>query len=199
VEKMEKHGDDYYIEQKRLNGGMGIEYDIEFHKLQDGLMYNIYHEKYKHLQKIEEIKENSKYIFITINPNAFITLLDFINKTNKMMAKKWITNYLYVYEQRGESLTDLGKGFHFHCILEKPKTKAYAHMIRELSNSANSLCDTSNFHFFNIKSISEEECQRKIIYLTGSKADESKHLKQEMDIIFRKNNNLKSFYNIGII
>ena len=99
----------------------------------------------------------SKNIFITINPNAQITLLDFINKINKMMSKKWITNYLYVYEQRGETEAELGKGFHFHCILEKPKGKSYSHMIRELSNSANSVCDTSNFHFFNVKSISEEE------------------------------------------
>ena len=72
-------------------------------------------------------------------------------------------------------------------------------MIRELSNSANSLCDTSNFHFFNIKSISEEECNRKIQYITGRKADDAKHLKQDMDIIWRQQQNIKSFYNVGII
>jgi hypothetical protein len=64
-----------------------------------------------------------------------------------MMSKKWITNYLYVYEQRGGDEAELGKGFHFHCILEKPKSKAYSHMITELSNSANAVCDSSNFHF----------------------------------------------------
>lgn len=196
---MEKHGEEYYMEQKRINAGMGIEYDIEYHQLQDNIIYNEYIERYRFLHKQEEIRENSKYVFITINPNQYITLLDFINKINKMMSKKWITNYLYVYEQRGENLSELGKGFHFHCILEKPKTKSYNHMIRELSNSANSVCDTSNFHFFNIKSISEEECQRKIKYITGRKADDTKHLKQDMDIIFRQNHNILSYYNIGII
>lgn len=196
---MRKNDSDYYLEQKRLHGGLGIEYDMEYHKLQDDIMFNIYSEKYKHLQKLEEIKQNSKYVFITINPNAFITLLDFIHKIDKMMSKKWITNYLYVYEQRGETIAELGKGFHFHCILEKPKTKKYSEMIRELSNSANAVCDSSNFHFFNIKSISEEECQRKIIYITGRKADQEKHLKQDMDIHWRVENNLKSFYNVGII
>ena len=141
----------------------------------------------------------SKNIFITINPNAQITLLDFINKINKMMSKKWITNYLYVYEQRGETEAELGKGFHFHCILEKPKTKAYSHMIAELSNSANSVCDTSNFHFFNIKSISEEEKKIKIAYITATKADPAKYLKQQMDVIWREKNNLKKYYNVGII
>lgn len=196
---MQKHDDAYYLEQRLINRGMGLDYDMEFHKLQDDINFRIYEERYRHLAKKEEIKENSKYIFITINPNAQITLLDFIKKINKMMGKKWITNYLYVYEQRGENLAELGKGFHFHCILEKPKTKAYSHMIAELSNSANSVCDTSNFHFFNIKSISEEECQRKIIYITGRKADEVKHLKQDMDIIWRQKTNLLSFYNVGIV
>jgi len=196
---MEKHGDAYYLEQRLINRGMGLDYDIEFHRLQDDVNFRILEERYNHLKKQEEIKENSKYIFITINPNAQITLLDFINKVDKMMGKKWITNYLYVYEQRGETEAELGKGFHFHCILEKPKGKPYSHMIRELSNSANSVCDTSNFHFFNIKSISEEECQRKIIYITGRKADEAKHLKQQMDIVWRQKHNLLSFYNVGIL
>jgi len=196
---MEKHGEDYYLEQKTLHNALGIEYDIEYHKLQDDINNRIYNERYITAHKLEEIRQNSKYIFLTINPNSQIILTDFINKINKMMSKKWITNYLYVYEQRGETLEELGKGFHFHLILEKPKTKPYNHLVRELANSANSVCDTSNFHFFNLKSISEEECQRKILYITASKADVEKHKKQEMDIIFRQKFNLKSFYNVGII
>lgn len=101
---MEKYGEEYYNEQKRINAGMGIEYDIEYHRLQDNIIYNQYVERYKHLKKLEEIQENSKYVFITINPNQYITILDFINKMQKMMAKKWINNYLYVFEQRGETL-----------------------------------------------------------------------------------------------
>jgi len=196
---MEKYNDDYYNEQRQLNAGMGIAYDVEHQKMQDKIYYNIYKEKYEIIKKMEEIKENSKYIFITINPSAFITLENFINKINKLMSKKWITNYLYVYEQRGEFIEELGKGFHYHCILEKPKTKCYNHIVRELANSAKDLCDTSNFHFFNVKSISEEECNRKIQYITGRKADTNKHIKQDNDIIWRQQQNIKSFYNVGII
>ncbi len=71
--------------------------------------------------------------------------------------------YHDVYDQRGENIEELRKGFHFHLILDKPKAKStYTHMIRELANSANRVCDTSYFHFFNVKSISDTECQRKI-------------------------------------
>jgi len=196
---MEKHDMDYYLNCKVINAGMGIEYDMELHIMQDNIARKYYEDKYQYLLKQEEIKNKTKYIFLTINPNAQVDFKEFMRVIIKMMSKNWITNYLYVIEQRGETLDELGKGFHFHAIIEKPTNKAYQHMVRELSSSANRVCDTSNFHFFNLKNISEEEKERKIVYLTGSKADEAKHKKQELDIVFRKNNNLLSYYNIGIV
>lgn len=154
---MQNFDDAHYNNQRMIHSGLGIPYDVDFHRLEDAIYCRLYNERYVTANKLAEIKENSKYIFLTINRNAQIGLLDFINKINKMMSKKWITDYLYVYEQRGENEAETGKGFHFHLILKKPKTKKYSEMIRELSNSANSVCDTSNFHFFNLKSISEEE------------------------------------------
>lgn len=177
----------------------GIAETPELNKLFNDAYERLEKQKYEYIKKKEEINENSKYIFITINPNQHITLLDFVNKMSKMMSKKWMTNYLYVYEQRGENLGEVGKGFHFHCILEKPKTKKYSEMMRELANSANAVCDSSSFNFFNVKSVSEEEKNRKIGYIMDRKADPSKWAKQDMDIIFRVNNNLLSYYNIGII
>jgi len=156
-------------------------------------------ERYAYLKKQNEINENSQYFFLTINPKPSVALGEFIKVINKLMSKKWLDNYLYVYEQRGEDLSELGKGFHFHLIFKKPKTLCYRHILRELSNSSKSLCDTSNPGVFNLKSISEEEKERKIVYITGRKADDAKHLKQDMDIIWRQNNNLLSHYNIGII
>lgn len=156
-------------------------------------------ERFAFMTQQEEIKNKTKYIFLTINPNSQILFREFQRCIDKLMSKPWITNYLYVYEQRGESEAEVGKGFHFHAIIEKPTNKSYQHMMRELSSTANKVCDTSNFHFYNVKNISEEEKERKIIYITGRKADIAKHAKQDMDIIFRKNNNLLSQYNVGIV
>jgi len=160
-------------------------------------MYNERFEKDR-IGKITNNAEYTKYFFLTINPNSHIELLELIKVINKIISKKWITNYLYVYEQRGSTLEEVGKGFHCHMIIERPN-KPYSHIIRELGNSANRVCDVSNYHFFNIKSITEEECLRKIEYITGTKADVEKHQKQSMDIVFRRMNKLKSFYNVGII
>lgn len=155
---MEKHGEEYYLEQAIINRGMGIEYDIELHKLQDACYYRELMERYGHLKKTAELQNNCKYMFITVCPNEkLVDLRMFINKMTKMMQKKWIQNYLYVYEQRGENLAELGKGFHFHLILEKPKNKAYTHILRELANSVDAVTDSTNYQWYNVKALTEEE------------------------------------------
>lgn len=187
-----------------------MEYDIIYEEIEQDLhtqnciMYNAIWMKdatIRHERTISIEKANGKqpYIFLTINPNSHITLQEFIGVITKMMSKIWIEKYLYVYEQRGEDMGECGKGFHFHAIIKKPTNKCNAHILRELKSFGDKLCDTTNHHFFNLKYISEEEKDRKIVYLTGSKADTIKHKKQEMDIPFRVSNNLKSFYNIGIL
>jgi len=186
-----------------------MEYDIIYEELEQDLhtqnciMYNaiwmkdavIRHERFIN---IEKVNAKQPYMFLTINPNPHIVLNEFVSIITRMMSKIWIEKYLYVYEQRGEDIGECGKGFHFHAIIRKPTNKPNAHILRELKTSVDKLCDSSNNHFFNIKYISEEEKERKIQYLIGSKADELKHKKQEMDIPFRQQNNLKSFYNVGI-
>jgi len=157
------------------------------------------YKRYMYIGEKEKIREKCPYLFLTINPNPHITLGEFVSIMTKMMTKPWMNEYLYVFEQRGETEGECGKGFHFHAIIKKPTNKSYAHILRELSSSANKVCDSSVANFFNIKNISEEEKERKINYITGRKADEMKHAKQEMDIPFRQRNNLLSFYNLGII
>jgi len=173
--------------------------DPELDKLFKDAYDRLDRERYAFVQSNLEMQNKTKYIFLTINPNPQITLPEFVRCIEKMMSKPWLTKYLYVLEQRGETLADVGKGFHFHGIIEKPSNKSYQHMIRELASTANKVCDTSNFHFYNLKNISEEEKERKIVYITGQKADAAKHLKQQMDVIWRVNNNLFSHYNVGII
>jgi len=154
-------------------------------------------ERYAYLAAQQSKKLN--YIFLTINPNPLITLQEFISVITKMMTKPWIEQYLYAYEQRGETLEECGGGFHFHAIIEKPSNKSYIHILNEFKSSGNKVCNTSCIKFFNIKQMSEEEKTRKIPYIVGRKADPSKWLKQDMDIPFRQRNNLLSYYNVGIL
>lgn len=158
-----------------------------------------------HNNSLKERKESSiqPYIFITVNPNATCSLQDFSNLINKMLLKKWLTSYIYVIEQRGQTEEDMGKGFHMHLVITKPEGKSAAHCIREIGSTFKKICDISNFHCYNTKSISEEEYQRKLKYMLGEKestSDNRKDLKQSMDKIWRVRNNIEPFYfsNISI-
>lgn len=174
-------------------------YSPEYLELSKAIYERIDREKYSYLAVQESKRIKGDYLFLTINPNPHITLKEFVGIMTKLMSKPWITEYLYVFEQRGEDLGECGKGYHFHAIIKKPPTKSPAHIMKELASSANKVCDTSNYHFYNCKFMSEEEKERKIVYLIGKKADPSKWAKQEMDIPFRHNNLLLSHYNVGII
>jgi len=70
--------------------------------------------------------------------------------------------------------------------------------MRELKNTANTVCDTTKDNFFNVQWMGEAEKDRKIVYITGRKADPAKWAKQDMDILFREREKLKSYYGVGI-
>jgi len=141
---------------------------------------------------------NSKYIYLTINPNPRITLKMFISVITKMMSKSWITNFLYVFEQGGKDEGECGKDFHLRAIIKKPINKSYSHIIRELSSTANKVCDSSCPKSFTINAISERECQLSLIHLTDVKPDDTEYQKHAIDIVWRQQNNLKNYYNLGM-
>ena len=146
----------------------------------------------KLLKKSKQTDLIKEWYFLTINPAPNINLTDFHKTIEKAVSKVWITTYLYVIEQRGENIEELGKGFHTHIIFNKGIK--HCKVISEMKNTFKNMCDCSRDQLFNLKNIGEEEKTRKIEYITGIKKDDAKHLKQEMDIIFRKENKLKSYY-----
>jgi len=148
-------------------------------------------EKLRQLHTLN-IEVKKEWYFLTINPRPDITLTEFMKTIVKALKKRWINYYIMVIEQRGETEEELGKGFHTHIIFNKGIK--HCKVIKEMSNTFKKMCDTSNYHLFNIKSIGEEEKKRKIEYILGEKADDGKHLKQQMDKIFRERNKLKSYY-----
>jgi hypothetical protein len=140
----------------------------------------------------QELKKD--WYFLTVNPAPEKTLKGFMKAINKAISKKWITYFIFVIEQRGESEAELGKGFHTHIIFNKGIK--HCKVVKEMANTFRHMCDVSNYHLFNLKNVGEEEKNRKVEYILGTKADEAKHLKQQMDIIFREREKLKSYYTI---
>lgn len=149
-------------------------------------------------------KKNYSHLFLTINPPPAMHLEDFQKTIEKTLStskglKLWIEGYVYVLEQRGENLEELGKGFHTHILIKLKDHKKKSEIDRELKNVWKNILDVDNYHIFNIKYIDADEQLRKQKYMLGRKSETIKHLKQDMDIIWRQNNSLKNYYFVDYI
>lgn len=142
-------------------------------------------------------RNNNLYCWITINPKPDIDFETFRKKVDKLVNRKMFTDYCYVYEQRGSNEDELGKGFHTHILatrLTKYKPNKVARNIR--NTCKNLVGDSSNNNQVNIQFIGEEYAADKKEYILGkNKTGEGKDKKQDMDVIWRKKNNLNEYYN----
>lgn len=154
------------------------------------------------LPLFKEIKEDinnkneteTNLMFVNCNPANNHSILEFMKVIEKAVSKKWIKSYCYVLEQRGETIEESGKGFHTHIIIQKDPTKSFTQGLKELARNFNKVCDSSNFHLFQGSKIKLKDIDYRRNYILGWKADESKHQKQRIDKIWRRENFLKDYY-----
>lgn len=145
------------------------------------------------LQAVQELHSrkrqlSSTHILLTVNVKEEIPLQMMKAKIDKMIKKKWLTDYIIAVEQRGEDNSSIGKGIHFHALL--PRAIEPARIRKELASTFKSVCDTSNSHCMNIRWLKEKEIPKVINYLKGQKKDSSKSAKTKMDSIYRTLNGL---------
>lgn len=155
-------------------------------------------------QELEEMTNNSKFIktdilFITVNPVKGVELSKFLKKLKSCVTKKWIDEYLYVIEQRGDSDETLGDGFHCHMfIYHQNKSKKWSDVKREIKSTFSSISDTSNPSCLKIKNVPNQLVYNNYLnYMIGQKKDDkgkNKRIKQEFDKVFRRKNGLLDIY-----
>ncbi len=161
---------------------------------------------YKSTKKIEELNaqkmklmtakaHNNLFLFITVNPKPEITFEEFMKKMEKLINRNIFTNGLYVYEQRGSTEEDAGKGFHCHLLCERNLNYKPTKVVSCIKNTCKSLCNVKDKRLLNIQLIGEEFAQDKRQYIMGhNKTGEGKSVKQNIDTYWRKKNNLKEYY-----
>lgn len=136
-------------------------------------------------------------LFITVNPRPDVDFKTFHKSIKKYLSKVWIDNYIYVLEQRGTNMEELGRGFHSHILLWKCDGKKSHEVIRETKNTFKNICSVDNPSVLNIKNCKEEDIDKRKNYMLGDKSiehDPSKQVKQEMDIIWRQNIGIEKYY-----
>lgn len=139
-------------------------------------------------------------IWLCVNPNETVcSFLKFKELTEKCFRKTWIKDYIYVFEQRGTTMDDYGRGYHLHAIMIKPQGKSPRHIIKELSNTFKHATDVSNPQWFNVQFLPKNELPVKLNYILGHKCEKKndKAIKQYYDRIWRQKINLLDFYHMG--
>lgn len=155
-------------------------------------------ERYSAELKVKTAKaHNNLYVWITINPKPGVPFLKFFQKMEKLVKRNIFTDYFYVYEQRGDCMENLGKGFHAHILATRNLNYKPSKVARNVRNSCKQIVgDIKSNNQVNIQFIGEEYAADKKEYITGmNKTGEGKDKKQMMDIIWRQKNSLKLYYN----
>lgn len=138
------------------------------------------------------------WMWITLRPSN-ISFTQFKEVINKLMSKKWIQTYIYVYEQTGMTEEEAGKGFHFHALIYKG-TKRQQQCINEISNTCKYIFDMNHpqlDRFFHIRFIPQKYLKTKLKYILGHKeySDQNdKNIKQKVDRVFRDRYALEEYY-----
>jgi len=162
-------------------------------------------EKYKNIKEYEkELKEkkqeliskehNNGYCFITINPPDDVSLKVFKTAVEKLVGRNIYLEHIYVYEQRGTSSEDMGKGRHCHMLCKRNLMYKPSKVAELTKNTLKNIVDVKNPALLNIQHIGEDFAKDKIDYITGAKTGEGKDQKQEMDVPWRLSEGLEPYY-----
>jgi len=156
-------------------------------------------------QSLDEKNDDKKVpaYFFTIRPPETVSWDEFYKTTQAAMKKKWLTQYIYAYEQVGTSSDMVGHGKHFHALIFL-NGKKLSHMKREFKSTFKYIIDFDHDNldnFYNFKPCVEKDIKNRINYIVGDKhstAATQKDVKQQYDIIFRQQKGIKPYYKLNI-
>lgn len=142
------------------------------------------------------VANNNTYCFITINPKSDIELAQFVKKVEKLANRNLFTSVLWVYEQRGNTESTMGTGFHAHILAKRNVNYKPCKIANCVRNTCKTLVkDIKSNNLVNIQFIGESWADDKRQYILGEKIADGKAEKQVLDKKWRIKNNLKPYYN----
>lgn len=139
-----------------------------------------------------------KWCLITIRPDETPNIPNFHDALRCGLAKALFLDYMYAFEQKGESTETMGQGFHVHILAKVTETTRVQNIVAALQNKRSPL---SKYNFVlqvgngRNKFIPDETgYQRALNYIRGEKHNDAKKAACDIDIIWRRANNLEPLY-----
>lgn len=136
----------------------------------------------------------STHCFVTVNTKPDTPLADLMRKVEKALKKKWITDWMYCFEQRGTIDKDMGKGIHVHILINRGTEPAK--LKKEMRNTFKDLvgnADCPNHINFGWRTTPSDVIKTQN-YIKGIKKDTAKDAKHDADVQWRADNNLQPYY-----
>lgn len=139
--------------------------------------------------------DSKRYYMITIRPTDQVEFEVFKDKIESLVQRACFLDYVYSFEQKGTSPTELGNGFHVH-IVAAMKQRSKAEVLRDMVSTFNSWTAkgwiASNCIDVRVTKNPEEVVQN---YLIDYKSDDGhKETTKTYDDLWRSEKNLKNFY-----
>lgn len=139
-----------------------------------------------------------KWCLITIRPDETPNIRNFHDALRCGLAKSLFLDYMYAFEQKGESPEDMGKGFHVHILAKVTESTRVQNITTALQGKRTPL---SKYNFVlqvgngRNKFIPDQTgYDRAMNYIRGDKHNDAKKAACDIDIIWRRANNLEPLY-----
>lgn len=133
------------------------------------------------------------HYWVTVNVAPGVLLADVQTKVRKYVNRRMLSRSEWVYEQRGTTEDEAGKGMHVHLLVQPLKPISLTSIRKNTYNTFKSLVGNEKaVHVLACKTESDVEKRR--LYMSGVKDGEGKMVKCAVDQIWREKNNLQSIY-----
>ncbi len=139
-------------------------------------------------------QSHSNYVFVTISPKPNVTFDKFKTTCIRYAQRKMFKKSWLVFEQRGVTEEELGKGFHAHIECERNVDYKPSQIIRNTKNTFKNQVDLKIPQTLTIQHHGNDYHKDKLEYIQGVKTGVGKDDKQYMDVKFREKENLNVCY-----
>ena len=157
-------------------------------------------QNYMEAEKIRQknLKEKRGFLFITISPEDGKFTQEFIEDVKSIFSWSWINEMWFVFEQRGDCESNMGRGAHAHILIsdwDNEKSKAEKQITEKFRKYVGAkLYGKKLKEVLNVLDKKMEWMPDKMEYILGTKTDEGKPEKQAMDKLWRKKNSYENYY-----
>lgn len=147
------------------------------------------------LSLIQADKTSTRYFYLTISPKPSVDLSSFLKKVEGYIKRKMFVRGVAVIEQRGTSENkDVGHGFHAHFLVERNLNYKPSKININSENTFKSVCNIKSSAYFGVWCPSEYLPDKLEYMRTGGKTADGKAEKQDADVVFRRENNIPTYY-----